>query len=163
MTRTQKWHFILLTIALLDFSAYLLWQISFRGQLVDLLLFIAPFVTAVMVLCQGVRQLKLDRKIYFIAFTVINVLISPLYVFLIFCYPLHTYASSGRFEVRECRNLLGLPAVDLIKKHILFEQDIQEYIQIDLYGNPRLTFQPDSVGLIFPVSGAQDTTIYYRD
>jgi hypothetical protein len=166
MGRTGKIHFMCLALALLDMFLYFSSGISFRGQWFDILLSIAPIVTASNVLFNRFKRLNTAGKIYFVAMPVINLLLTPLYLFGTICFPLDTVAEAKNYEARERPGVLSPQAVNLIKKTFIFERLLSENIYYETEHSPeshvRIVFKGDSVGVSVPRYEEQDTTFFFR-
>lgn len=168
MGRVGKIHFLCLGLALLMLFLFLGWRISVRGQWLDILLSVAPFITACYVLIRRFRKLQLAGKIYFIAMPVINLLLAPLYLFGTICFQLPKLAEAKNYEARTRPGVLSPRAANLIKKSFIFEKVLSGNIYYDWEEaaddkSIRIVFKPDSVGLSVPVYKGRDTVYFFAD
>jgi len=155
-------HLILLGIAVADLSAFLLFGISFRGEWPDIMLSIAPFLTAAFALIAGWRGMSGWWRSYFISFVVLNLLATPVYIFGTICFPMGTLDVLGRYEARNRPGILMPEAAVILKRYGPFEQLITGTI---LYDSPtdirelKLARQNDSLVIVLPRYQQKDSVV----
>jgi hypothetical protein len=155
-------HLLLLGIAMADLCAFLLSGISFRGEWLDILLSIAPFLSAAFALIAGWRRMSRGRGAYFISFVVLNLLALPVYLFGTICFPMGTLDVLGRYEARNRPGLLMPEAAIILKRYGPFEQLITGTI---LYDSPtniqklKLARRNDSLVIVLPRYQRDDSAV----
>lgn len=163
-TKLIRAHLILTAIAGLDFLLMLTYGISFRGQWLDILLSMAPFTTALILVVGYWRGLSLFMSIYLGVVVGLCLLASPLYVLSTVWTPLQTYTRLGPYEVRERPGLLNPPAVivlegigpfEIIRTGMIDPQSESAEGERQL----RLVHETDSLRLRIPKSANEDTSI----
>ena len=162
MVRIHVWS---LALGVLDLTALLMWRASFRGQWIDILLSVLPLFTALYILFRWYRRLVPGGRAYFIAFSILNLLVSPLYLLGTICIPVPTEASTGRYEARQRPGVLLPPSVIVIKKYFIFEQMKSGNLDYDVESGKPIRFEQkgDSVALVLPQWEAADTVIYFAN
>lgn len=164
MRRMMRIHIGSLVLSVLDLAAMMMAGISFRGQWLDILLSVAPLLTALYILFRWYRSLKPGARAYFITFSILNLLASPIYLLGTICFAQDTEAAMGHYEARQRPGVLSPPAVIVLKKHLIFEQVIRGNTDYDFEsGRPiRFELRGDNVGLILPKWEGSDTVIYFK-
>jgi hypothetical protein len=151
-------HFISLALALADLLLYMQWHISFRGQWADIILSFLPLLTAIGVNARFCRSLRRITRVYFDAFTLLNILCIPFYLVTSLPFPLETYGYAHGYELRQPGGILAPASAILIRKQLIFERTIASGLDFDPLAagaadsSIKIVFKEDSVGVQLPAA-----------
>lgn len=145
-------HFIGLGLALADLVALLSAGISFRGQVMDIALTLAPFLSAVVLLAGYYSRLGPALRIYVSVFFVVQLLLMPLYLASGAFFIQPVYDRSGPYEARQRRGILAPEEAVLTHAFFVFERETDGFTVIDTSApyppfRARIIFRNDSVGI----------------